>query len=243
MLENLKDFGNNLKNNIEKGMDFVKEKQKEFLQSNIGQAINSGVDIGIRYLCPDFVEDEVIEIKDAIITEGFKEGVNKTIENAIELGKEIKGIFTGSFDNLNQINDVLKEGGLLEGISEVLDKSIDWAKDTNIISKNTAKLLKNGKKEILNEVEDSIDNNLKEQVLSVEKINGYIEKWKQYYENEDFDNMKYQYDKIQENLEKTIPIEKVLNEARKIENMHELIKNNGKNFNLTEEEVALCSSM
>jgi len=243
IVDNLKDFSKNLQKSLENGLEIIKEKQNSFLKSNIGQAINGGVDIGIRYICPDFLEDDIIEIKDAIITDGFKEGVSTAIDNAIQLGKEIKGIFTGNFENIDQINDVLKEGGLLDGVSNILDNAINWAKEKNIISKDTAKLLKSGKKEILNEVEDSIDNSLSEQVVSIEKINGYIEKWKTYYENEDFNNMEYQYKKIKENIEKIMPIENILKEARNIENLHELIKNNGKNFNLSEEEKALCYTM
>ena len=243
IVDNLKDFGKTIKNNVENGLEYIKEKQNDFLKSNIGQAINGGVDIGIRYMCPDFLEDEIIEVKDAIITDGFKQGISTAIDNAIKLGKEIKGIFTGNFESLDQINDVLKEGGLLDGVSNILDHAINWAKEKNIISKDTAKLLKSGKKEILNEVEDSIDNTLSEQVTSIEKINGYIEKWKKYYESEDFNNMEYQYKKIKENIEKVVPLENILKEARTIENLHELIKNNGKNFNLSEEELALCSSM
>lgn len=243
IIENLKDFGNKVKNNIENGLDYIKEKQNEFLKTNLGQAINSGVNLGIRYVCPDFLEDDAIEIKDAIITEGFTEGVSVAIDNAIELGKEIKGLFSGSFENLNQVNDVLKNGGLLDGVSKLLDSAIDWAKKGEFISKDTAKILKDGKKEILNTVEKNIDNNLNEQVVSIEKINSYIDKWKQYYDNEDFNNMEYQYKKVKENLEKIMPLENLIKEARKIENIHELIKNNGKKFNLSQEELELCNNI
>ena len=37
------------------------------------------------------------------------------------------------------------------------------------------------------------------------------------------------------NLEKIVPLENIINSARKIENIHNLIKNNGNNFNITEE--------
>ncbi len=37
-----------------------------------------GVDLGIRALLPTFLEENVIEIKDSIITDGFKAGVKNS---------------------------------------------------------------------------------------------------------------------------------------------------------------------
>ena len=39
------------------------EEQKSFLETNLGQVINAGVDLGIRALLPGFLEENVIEIK------------------------------------------------------------------------------------------------------------------------------------------------------------------------------------
>jgi len=55
--------------------------------------------------------------------------------------------------------------------------------------------------------------------------------------------MEYQYDKIQEYLEKVVPLEDVLTKARQLENIHILIKNNGKDFNLTEQEKELANML
>ena len=49
----------NLDNNLE-------NKQNKFLESNLGKVINTGVDMGIRYLLPDLIEDQVIDVKDAM---------------------------------------------------------------------------------------------------------------------------------------------------------------------------------
>ena len=53
--------------------------------------------------------------------------------------------------------------------------------------------------------------------------------------------MEYQYEKIQEYLEEVIPLEETLKKARQLENLHELIKSKGKDFNLTEEEKELAN--
>lgn len=227
-------------NNIENA---TYEKQKNFLDTNLGQAINSAIDFGIKALLPNFLEDEVIEIKDSIITDGFKEGIKTAIDNAVDLGKSFLGIFTGKFENISQIKEAIKKGGLIDSISGVLDWGIKKAKTNKLIKSSTANLIKKGKNIILNNVSDSIENNLDSQIESVEKTDKYIEKWKSYYEEKDFTNMDKQFKKIEKELEKILPLENIITKARQLENIHNLIKNNGKNFNLSQEELELANKL
>ena len=76
---------NNLEknNNIELENNIVNEKtQKSFLETTLGQVVNTGLDIGIRAVLPDFIEEGVIGIKDALMQGGLKEG----IDTAMKLG-------------------------------------------------------------------------------------------------------------------------------------------------------------
>ena len=95
----------------------------------------------------------------------------------------------------------------------------------------------------MNTIEDEIGETLENQVVAIEKIDGYINKWQKYYEEQNFTNMEYQYDKIQEYIQEVIPLEEILKKARTVENLHELIKNNGKNFDLTQEEKELAEML
>ena len=233
-----------LENNLNKNLENINElniarEQQNFLDTNIGQAINEGLNFGLRAVLPDFMEEEVIKAKDALITGGFKEAANTAVENAINIGKSFLGIFTGKFENISQIKTAIQKGGLIDGISDALDFAIDWAKKQKYISSSTAKLIKKGKKEILKSIKNGVDNSLENQVEAIEKINGYIDKWKNYYEKQDFTNMEYQYKKIQEYMEQVVPLEDTINKAREVETMHTLIKNNGKNFQLSDEEKEL----
>ncbi len=82
--------------NIEKGNDVgnvTYEKQKTFLETNLGQVINGGINLGLRAVLPDFIEDEIIEIKDSIITDGFSAGIKTAIDNVIDLGKSVLRYF------------------------------------------------------------------------------------------------------------------------------------------------------
>lgn len=244
-MNKLGEIMNNLKN-PEVRNEFsnnLKEKQEEFLESNLGKIINTGIDIGLKAVLPEWLEDEIIEIKDTVLNEGFKEGLQIAINKAIDMGKAIEGIFTGNFESISQIKSVIKSGGLLDTVSDLLDDVISWAKDEKLISSSTAKLIKSSKKTILQSIEDSIDNSLEDQVTAIEKIDGYIEKWNNYFNEQDLTNMKKIYTRIKKEMEKIVPIQDVLNRVEQIENLQELIINKNGDFNLTEEEMELSSML
>ena len=52
--------------------------------------------------------------------------------------------------------------------------------------------------------------------------------------------MTHEYEKIEKEFNKIIPLENIIKETRKVEAIHNLIKNNGQNFNITEEEKRLA---
>ena len=228
---------------ISKLQEVTYENQKSFLETNLGQVINGGIDLGLKALLPDIIEDEVIEIKDSILTDGFSAGIKTAINNVVDMGKGILGIFTGKFENMSQVKSVIEKGGLIASISDVLDCGINKAKENDLIEKNTANLIKKGKNTILNTVNNNIENSLTSQMESVEKIDKYIEKWNGYYQNQDFTNMEKQYNKLENELEKIMPLENTITKARVVENLHNLIKNNGKNFNLSNEELELANKL
>ena len=123
----------NLENN--QSQEVTYENQKSFLETNLGQVINGGIDLGLKALLPDIIEDEVIEIKDSILTDGFKAGIKTAINNVMDMGKGILGIFTGKFENMSQVKSVIEKGGLIDSISDVLDWGINKAKENNLIEK------------------------------------------------------------------------------------------------------------
>jgi DNA polymerase III delta prime subunit len=92
-------------------------------------------------------------------------------------------------------------------------------------------------------IKTGVDNTLDNQVEAIEKLDKYITKWNKYYNEQNFVNMEYQYSKIEEYLKEVFPLEDVLKRARAVENLHELIKNNGRNFDLTQEEKELATML
>ena len=228
----------NKKNNLN-----LEEEQNNFLQTNLGKVINTGLEIGIKALLPDYVENDVIEIKDDLFDEGFSEALNTTVDKVVKLGKNVIGLVTGNIENIAQAEEIIKEGGLIDGVSDLIDTALKQGEKYGIISKGISTIIKTGKDTLLNNIENNIDNNFDTQIETVEKIDKYIERWQKYYEQQDFKNMEYQYEKIMGNLEDVLPLEDIMTKARQLENIHNLVKNNGKNFNLSEEELELANKL
>jgi len=231
---------NNLNNNLSNNLEI---KQNNFLQSSLWKAINNGINIGIRYALPNWAEDKIIELKDNLINYGLKEGVSKTIQSVIDTGKSAAGIVTGNFENINQINEAVKNGGIIDSVSEIFDSVLDKIQKTGKINNVTYNLIKNGKDSILNNVEKNIEATLTNQITSSQKMDKYINNWKEYYNKKDFPSMEKEYKKIKTELKQLVPIENTINNARNIEVLHNLIKNNGQDFNLTNEELELANKL
>lgn len=231
-------------NNIELKNNIVNETtQKSFLETTLGKAVNTAVDIGIRAVLPDFIEDQIINIKDNLLNYGLKDGITQTIDDAIDLGKSAIGLFTGNFENVNQMQSAIKSGGLIDGISSLLDTVVDKVKKAGLINSTVANTIKQGKNIILNNLESNITSTFNKQYEAIDYANKYISNWKEYFENKDFSGMEKEYKKLEKQLNDIAPIEKTIDEAKTIQILHNLIKNNGKDFNLSAEQIELAEKL
>jgi len=226
----------NLENQIQNNMEIEKNN---FFDSLLGKAINTGLDIGLRYILPDLIEEEVIEVKDSIMQNGLKEGINTAIDNVISFGKSALGIVNGNFENMSQVEKAVGSGGIIDTLSDVLDNVIDKVNDKGIINNTVSTVIKNGKDILLDNVSNNIENTISDQIKSVEKLNTYIENWNEFYNNKDFSGMEREYNKIKNKLKEILPLQETINKANTLTNLHQLIKNNGQNFELSKEELEL----
>ena len=51
--------------------------------------------------------------------------ISKTIQSVIDTGKSAIWIVTGNFENVNQINEAVKNGGILDSVSEIFDSVLN----------------------------------------------------------------------------------------------------------------------
>lgn len=237
-MENVLNNSIELNNNLE-----IEKEQKNFLETTLGKTINTGIDIGIRAILPDYIEEQIMDLKDNLIKYGLKEGIKKSIDDAINIGKSAIGIVSGNFENIAQMQEAIKNGGIIDNVSSLLDSVINKVQSNGLINSTVARTIKQGKNSILNNVEKNIENTFNNQIKALNYTEKYIANWKNYFENKDFNGMEKEYKKIKTEMNYLAPIEKMINEARTIENLHMLIKNNGQDFNLTKEQMELAEKL
>lgn len=221
----------------------VKQQQDNFLQSKFGQAVNMAIDGGLKAILPNFIEDEVIDIKNALINDGLSEGIQTAVNTAIEKGKEIIGMTTGNIKSIDQIENLSKDGKLIKGVADVLETVVDKMVKNDSTKETIGNIIKAGENIILNSAEKNIENLISNQVKGVSQVKEAIDNWKKYYEKQNFNKMETEYKKIKSGMKQIMALEEVITEANEIENIHNLIKNNGNSFDLTEEALELAKKL
>jgi len=242
-MENILSLENDVELNNVLTNEKTREAQRSFLESNLGKAINTGVDIALKTMLPNLIKDQVIDVKNTILEHGFSAGLNEAINSSIDLGKSAIGIFTGNFENIYQAERAIEKGGVLDTVSKLIDTSVTSAKKAGVLNKEISKVIKEGKNIVVESLKEKIGQSFKEQVRNMEKLDQYCKTWNIHYQNQDFSKMEYSYKQMEKYLESVMPMENTINEAKRIENLHNLIKNNGKDFNITDSHLELSEKL
>lgn len=221
----------------------IEKEQTKFIDTTLGKIVDNALDIGLRYALPDLIEQEVIEIKNVLMENGLKAGVQTAVEEIVNIAKTAKGIVTGNFESITQIQKAVEKGGMIDTISNAIDCATNKATEAKLMNTTIKYLITSGKNTILNNISSNIEKELINQEKNIEKIEKYSNNWREYYESRNFEGMEKEYKKIKEKMEKIVPIERTIKNARTIETIHNLIKNNGHNFDLPKEQFELASKL
>ena len=218
----------NLNNQLTKDIknNEISKNQNDFIGNMFKNAINFGVDLGLKSLLPDLIEDQVIDIKNSILEGGFKEGVNTLMKKVNEFKNSITGIFTGNFNNIQEINTATKQGGIIKTVSKGLSKGIDAGVKSGIIPKSIGGILKAGKTTMLNEFSNSLESQMRKEIQKFDTLNDLNKKWYDALDQRDFDKMTKYTEKISALSKDLVKFSNIINETKKIEELHNFIKEN-----------------
>ena len=219
-----KNLNNQLTNDIKNNE--ISKNQNDFIGNIFKNAINFGVDLGLKSLLPDLIEDQVIDIKNSILEGGFKEGVNTLMKKVNEFKNSINGIFTGNFNNIQEINTATKQGGIIKTVSKGLSKGIDAGVKSGIIPKSIGGILKAGKTTMLNEFSNSLESQMRKEIQKFDTLNNLNKKWYDALDQRDFDKMTKYTEKISALSKDLVKFSNIINETKKIEELHNFIKEN-----------------
>ena len=231
----------NIKNNIENNIE-IENNQIDFFNTMLGKTINGAIDIGLRSVLPDLIESQIIDIKNAIIENGMSGAIKSAVNSIHNFANSTIGIVTGRFENIDQVKIAIDNGGILDTFSNVFDCSINKIYEKGYINNTVNTILKNGKNIFL----ENITNNIKEEIKSqndiIESLEKNIDNWKKSFNDNNFEEMTKIYNSIEKNYKKIIPLKNILDEIKKIEEVHNYIKDKGNNFQITAMEKELIES-
>ena len=219
-----KNLNNQLTNDMKNNE--ISKNQNDFIGNMFKNAINFGVDLGLKSLLPDLIEDQVIDIKNSILKGGFKEGVNTLVKKVNEFKNSITGIFTGNFNNIEEIHTVTKQGGIIKTVSKGLSKGIDAGVKSGAIPKSIGGILKAGKTTMLNEFSNSLESQMRKEIQKFDILNDLNKKWYDALDQRDFDKMTKYTEKISVLSKDLVKFSNIIEETKKIEELHNFIKEN-----------------
>lgn len=219
-----KNLNNQLTNDMKNNE--ISKNQNDFIGNMFKNAINFGVDLGLKSLLPDLIEDQVIDIKNSILEGGFKEGVNTLVKKVNEFKNSITGIFTGNFNNIEEIHTATKQGGIIKTVSKGLSKGIDAGVKSGAIPKSIGGILKAGKTTMLNEFSNSLESQMRKEIQKFDILNDLNKKWYDALDQRDFDKMTKYTEKISVLSKDLVKFSNIINETKKIEELHNFIKEN-----------------
>ena len=219
-----KNLNNQLTNDMKNNE--ISKNQNDFIGNMFKNAINFGVDLGLKSLLPDLIEDQVIDIKNSILKGGFKEGVNTLVKKVNEFKNSITGIFTGNFNNIEEIHTATKQGGIIKTVSKGLSKGIDAGVKSGAIPKSIGGILKAGKTTMLNEFSNSLESQMRKEIQKFDTLNDLNKKWYDALDQRDFDKMTKYTEKISVLSKDLVKFSNIIEETKKIEELHNFIKEN-----------------
>ncbi len=223
-------------------MELINEIKKE-INIDISKLANNALDFGLRAALPDFIEDDVIEIKNAFVKEGFISGIEETLKKIEDIVNSIKGLFKGEFESVEQVKRLIQKNGILDAASSLIDTISKKLLEKDIIDKTAYNMIKSGKNEILSSLETQLKKYYKEDEYSIEKLSQSCEEWKEELKKENYEGMKKSINKVKQRLEQSLIVENTIKEARNIEKMEKYIEKNGSLDSLTESQKNLLKSL
>ena len=225
-------------------MELINEIKKDInIELKLPEMLDNALDIGLRSVLPDFIEDDVIEIKNAFIQEGFISGIEQIVRKIENIINSIKSLFKGEFEDVDQIKKLVQKNGILSAGASLIDTISKQLLDKKIINKKTYNIIKTGKNKILKSLENELKKYYKEDDYSLEKINEYCQEWKEKYNNKDYEGMKETMNKISQKMEQNKSIENIIKKARTIEKIEKYIEKNGSIENLSESQKNFLKSL
>lgn len=211
----------------------INNSQTNFLNNILEKALNFGVNMGIKAITPDFVEDQVIEIKDNIIENGFEKTVSSLVNQVQDFGKNVMGLFNGNFNNSKELEQATKNVELYNMVEQLVNKGIDRAIKSKKINKDLGNFLKDTNSVIVENFSKDLNKSILKENKNFEKLDQYNKDWENAWLDRDIEKMEKALENINKMLEKLTKYKDPIIKADRLNELHNHIVKSG-NFDYQE---------
>lgn len=208
-------------------------KQNDNLNYILQNIINWSIDKGIKYLFPNLIGDKIVKIKNSILNSNTQEKITSGIQNIINMENKKSSISNKENNDIQKIEEILNDPKTIEMLTEIVEKILNNMDNVKIKDKSI----------VLKDIHKNLSKDITEQINSINNINNYSKDWYNFFEKENFNSMNKSFNKIKNELKNIAPIEEIIIKTKKIENLHELVKGKGGDFNITKEEMELANKL
>jgi len=211
--------------------------QAKNIIANIGDAFSNAMQKGTEKL--SFPEGMKEQVKLGLEKIDLKEIGGKAAEGALKAGMQKLGIKSGMFSSLKGIVEAVKEGDLKKGLSSGFNAAIELIK----LPKVAKTILKEGKNLILDQtMGDEFKRLMKSQQNTISRINKKCNQMEEAFKNNDTKALEKISKSLKTDVEKVMPIQRVINRGTEMLNRYELFKNkNG--MEMTKDEIELIKKL
>lgn len=242
-MQSILELGMNNENKLSIEKSRYLENQKSEFQRILQNIIDKGADYVIKASpLNDHVKDILIDVKEALKTNDFKEIIKTTINSSLREGMEILNIPKDIIRDITKLKDVIKKGGLISNITNSLDIFTKNKFKGNLYC-NYIDGFVNDLKAYINSrtFSERLDSNIYKLKLKDLEFLSLCKEWERLYEDfniSGINEIAKKIDKFGKNL--FISHDSIKNRDR-IKNITELVNN--KKSKLSQVELQICNSL
>ena len=232
-----------IKKDLSRNMDVEINRSKRAFSGVVQEAVSKGADYVIRAMpVNDSIKNVLIDVKNSFQTKDFKQILKTAINSSITEGLKILDLPKNVLKDINKIKNVTLKGGLREGVCAAIDIVTNKYLKNNVFVSFIKDFINKTKDFVCNKgFKDKLNSGIKKIYNKVDQYKEKCEKWYDYYNKLDFDNMN--------NIAKSLKSEKskvsidadCIKQNNIIQNMMELV--NTKKDKLSPIQLQICSSL
>ena len=240
-MQEILDLNNKIE--LDKNVDIEINRSKRAFSNLAQEVVSKGADYVIKAMpLNDHIKNILVDVKKSFETKDFKQIIKTAVNSSIEEGLSILKIPKNVVKDITKIKNIAIKGGLREGISAAIDIVTNKYLKNNIFFNIIKDFINKTKDFIFNKsFKDKIDSGINKMLNKVENYKEKCNKWYDYYNNFDIDNMN--------NIAKSLKSERrnvtidtdCIKQNNIIQNMMELI--NVKKDKLSPMQLQICSNL